>query len=79
MSNTMTPAMSALWNQANTMKVGAIYSSMTRNPNESIRAAFKADREVPGTHAWAICKCMSLATANYSDSECAAISAALNS
>lgn len=79
MSNTMSPAMTALWDQANAMKIGNLYSSLTRNPDASIRSTFKAEREVEGTRAWAICKCGSLATANYSDSECAAISAALNS
>lgn len=79
MTNTMSPAMSALWNQANTMKVGNLYNSLTRNPDDSTRAAFKAEKNTEGTRAWAICKCMSLTTANYSDSECAAISAALNS
>jgi len=78
-TNELTPAMSTLWNQANTMKTTALYTSLTRNPDDSIRAAFKAEKEIEGTRAWAICKCMGLATANYSDSECAAISAALNS
>ncbi|MBA4274824.1 MAG: hypothetical protein C0436_04125 [Alphaproteobacteria bacterium] len=79
MSNTMSPAMTSLWNQANAMKVGALYTSLTRNPDDSIRATFRAEREIEGTRAWAICKCGCLTHANYSDSECAAISAALNS
>jgi len=79
MPNTMSPAMSALWNQATSMKVGNLYSSLTRNPDASVRAAFKIEREIEGTKAWAIFKCGCLGHANYSDSECAAISAALNS
>ena len=74
----MTQKMTSLWNRANELGIGAEYNRLSRNPDVTARANFKAEREVIGTRAWAICKCMGLQTANYDDATCNAILAALN-
>lgn len=75
----LTSAMSRLWKQSESLHVGRLYSEATRNTDPTVRQQFKTDREIAGTKAWAICRCMGLVNANYSDDECEAISAALNS
>jgi hypothetical protein len=75
----MNEATANLWKLADSLRIGAQYTEATRNPDPSIRAAFKADKEVVGTKAWAICQCMKLSNpaTEYSEEEAAQISAAL--
>jgi hypothetical protein len=73
----MTEKMAQLWNAANAANVGAEHTRLSRNPDATVRAAYKAEREITGTRAWAIFKCGSLATSNHDDSTCDALIAAL--
>ena len=73
----MNEATANLWKLAESLRIGAQYTEATRNADPAVRAAFKADREIAGTKAWGICKCMGLATANFSEDEAAAITAAI--
>ena len=66
-----------LINLANSMKLGAEYTRLSRNPDDAVRAEFKAQREIPGTYAWAVVKCQGIMNRTVSDEECAAITAAL--
>ena len=78
MTRELTSAMSLLWKKADTLQVGRLYSAATRSADPTVRQQFKADRDVVGTKAWAICCCMSLANADYTDEECEQISEALD-
>lgn len=78
--NKMNDATANLWHTADKLKVGAMYTEATRNPDAEIRKAFKADKEIVGTRAWAICECMKLPNpaTSYTEEEVSAIMAALN-
>ncbi len=75
----MNNATANLWAIANKLNVGAQYTEATRNPDAEVRRAFKADKEIVGTKAWAICECMKLSNpaTSYTESEADAIIQAL--
>jgi len=79
MTNKISTAMSDLWKLADEIGVGKIYAEKTRNADKSIRDQFKIDREIPGSFAWGIVKCMSLRSpiVQYSDDECNQITTAI--
>ena len=75
----MNNATANLWKIADSLKVGAMYTKATRNPDAEVRKAFKADKEIAGTKAWAVCECMKLSnpTTSYTEEETASILKAL--
>lgn len=75
----MNNATANLWKVADSLKVGAMYTKATRNPDVEVRKAFKADKEIVGTKAWAICECMKLPNpaTSYTEEEADAILKAL--
>lgn len=77
MSNELTTAQANLWKLADSLKIGRAYTEHTRNPDKSVRDSFKAEKEIRGSFAWGVCKCLSLPTANYTDEECAEIAEAI--
>ena len=76
MGKQLTKKMAELWKVGNTKAFGDEYLSGTRG---ATREQFKADREIVGTRAWAICQIMRMRDPRleYSDSECDAILDAL--
>jgi hypothetical protein len=73
----ITTNQAALIALANSLNIGDEYTRLSRNPDAAVRAEFKAQREIPGTYAWAVFKCGSIMNRTVCDEECAALTAAL--
>lgn len=63
----MSPKMAELFRLGQEKKIGNEYSRLSRNPDDAVRAQWKQNKEVEGTHEWAVFQMMAAQSKNYSD------------
>jgi len=73
----LSPKMAELWKLGQEKKIGNEYQRLSRNPDDKVRAQWKANKEVEGTHEWAVFQMMAAQSKNYSDEMVDRIKAAL--